>query len=531
MLDQLKSLGRKLGFGKARSSDPKTQAYIEFNRSKWEGKQGSERNGVVLVGLFSWNPSIHCYSYLANRLATKHDCAIRTFYFQKNNIPETVAVFSSFGAEAGLTHEYATAEDRQRAEQKAAEVFGSLQTKWDVMNIRIDDVPLGDFIYDTYLRYFANPTVKLDDPELRNVIQEAFVIYYACRNYLAKHKVHAVIPDHTVYTQCGVLLRVAAAAGIPIYLIYYSPAFLVKRLDYAPRPGEHLIQSRWPYYNYRKIFATLSPEEQQLARERGGAALRDRLSGKVDNAILTELTAYNAHAGGKLLQDTGRPRVLVLLHDFCDAVHLYRRLLFTDFVEWSHYLLERAAKTEFDWYLKPHPNLLLKSRAAMTATNERCVAELQEKFPFVKILDPKVSNRQIVDEGIVSMFTVHGTAAHEFAFMGVPVVNAGDNPHAAYPFNIHAQTLEEYDRLIASADQVKCDVQVPDIEEQFYMYYQHFYEREGTNVDHPIDPNLVPSKEIDKHGGSSDFLDVCIRSATPERDAAINRYLDTALAR
>ncbi len=530
LVAKLKSFGRSLGVGNATSSDPKTQAYIDFNRRKWSARRGDESKGVVLVGLFSWNPSIHCYSYVANHLAAQHGAAIRTFYFQKNKVPGTAAVFASFGAEPGLTHADATDEDRTLAEQQAGEIFLGLKSKWDVIHIAVDGVPLGDLIYDTYLRYLARPTVILDDPELRAIILDTLLIYHACRRYLATHNVRAVIPDHTVYSQCGVLLRLAAIHGIPTYLVYYSPRFLVRRLDYRLQHGEHAIQSRWPYYDYRKIFSQLPPDAQARARERGGAALRERLTGTIDATILTTFSPYDAHAGEHLMESTGRPRILVLLHDFCDAVHLYRRMLFPDFVEWSDYLLEHAAKTPFDWYLKPHPNILLPSRAAMTATNQRCVAELQEKFPFVRVLDPKVSNRQLVDEGIASMFTVHGTAAHEFAAMGVPVVNAGDNPHAAYPFNIHAQTLDEYAGLIARADQLHCDIQQSDVAEQFYMYYQYFYEHDGTDA-HPIDPALLPIREIDKQGGSSDVLDICKRSATPEREAALASYLDETFAR
>ena len=103
LVAKLKSLGRSLGVGNATSSDPKTQAYIDFNRRKWAARRSDESKGVVLLGLFSWNPSIHCYSYIANHLAAQHGAAIRTFYFQKNNVPGTTAVFSSFGAEPGLT--------------------------------------------------------------------------------------------------------------------------------------------------------------------------------------------------------------------------------------------------------------------------------------------------------------------------------------------------------------------------------------------------------------------------------------------
>jgi hypothetical protein len=530
MIDQLKSLARQFGFGVPKSSDPKTQAYIDFNRAKWK-QTGSESNGVVLVGLFSDRPAIHCYSYITNYLARRTGGVIRTFYFQKGNVPDTVAVFDSFGAQAGPSFASVSPEDRERAERQTEEIVRGLKTKWDAINITIDGVMLGDLIVDTYIRYLAKPTVALDDPDLRATIRDAVLIYYACRDYLATHKVTAVLTDHTVYTQCGVLVRLATIERIPVYIISYGPKFLVRQLDYQLQRGERLIQTLWPYYNFRKLFAELPPDEQERARERGRQGITERLSGKVDSRILTGISAYDAHGGAApLLKQTGRPRVLVLLHDFCDAAHLYRSMLFPDFMEWSTYILERASKTPFDWYAKPHPNNRLRSRAAMNAANDRAVAELKERFPAVTFLPPSASNRHLVDEGIASMFTVHGTAAHEFAYMGVPVVNSGENPHWTYTFNLHAKSLEELDQFIANAGHLTCDLAKPQIDEFFYMYYTYMREH-GGSATHPIDPNLISQQELADRSASSDVFDDFIRSATPERDAAIERYLDQAIPR
>lgn len=524
LLTRLRHWGGSLG-GRGGSGDPRVDEYIAFNERRFGAQPGEESAGVVLVGLFSWYPSIHCYSHVATHLAARHGGAVRAFYFQKTKIPGTAAIFRSFGADLALTHAAATDEDRACAERKADEIFRGLKSNREVIQIAVDDVQLGDFIADTYIRYLARPTIQLDDPELRAAILDTLLIYHACRRYLAAHRVLAVIPDHTVYSQCGVLLRLATLAGIPVYMVNYSPRFLVRRLDYRLRPGERAIQTRLPYYRYRELFAALPPEQQARGREIARAALAQRLSGKVDAAILHGVSAFDAHSGERLLAETGRPRIVVLLHDFCDAAHLYRKMLFPHFMDWCHHLLSRAEETPYDWYVKPHPNNRLPARAAMNAMNDQCVKELQAKYPRVHFLPPSASNRQIVEEGVAAMFTVHGTAAHEYAYLGVPVVTAGENPQSDYRFCIHAQSIEEYDRLIAQAGELRCDIQKEDIEEFFYMYHHYFADTEGSDA-HPIDPALCPWREIDARGGSPEFLDLCIRSASPERDRAVACYLD-----
>ena len=532
MLDvraRLASVGRTLGLLPPAPLDPRTQAFIDWNRAKWSGRLADEKNGVVLVGLFAWNPSIFTYSYVTNTLAESQRGAVRGFSFQEKMSNGTKALYASFGAELGLTHAQADP-DRARAETQADEIFRALRTKAEVLAIAVEGVRLGDLIYDTYLRYTPRHTVKLDDPALRATILDTLLIYYACRNYLAAHRVLAVIPDHTVYSQCGVLIRLASLARIPIYFVYYNPGFLLTRLDFAYQPGTSLIPTRWPYSRFREFFAELSPEAQQRARERAREALHDRLSGAIDHKILSQVSAYQPASGERLMPEHGRARALVLINDFCDGVHGYRRMLFDDCFEWMTHLLTRASETDFDWYVKPHPNIRLRAREDMNAVNHRAVEELKTRFPKITFLEATASNRQLVDEGIRAMFTMHGTAGHEFAAMGVPVVNAGDNPHIAYPFNIHAQTVEEYDELIRHADALQLKIDTADVEEFFYMNYFHFAERYGAPM-HPVDLSVTPLSELDAKGTSPELFDAFMNSATPQREAAVRAYILEAAAR
>src|SRR5207248_665330 len=141
--------------------------------------------------------------------------------------------------------------------------------------------------------------------------------------------------------------------------------------------------------------------------------------GKIDDNVLRGISAYTG-TGSRIFQDSGeKPRVVVLLHDFCDSVHKYRDMLFADYYDWVHFLFERAGRTNFAWFAKPHPNNLLGDEKVVI--NSAVIEELKKTFPHITFLDPKVSNRQMVNEGIRAVFTVHGTAGHEFAYMGVPV--------------------------------------------------------------------------------------------------------------
>ncbi len=523
-LKKLDRWRRSVGLQRPPTLDPRIRAFIDWNRAKWSQRPADESKGVVLVGYSAWNPSIFCYGYAANFLAAPHGGAVRAFSFHEGLEKTAVRpLFASFGAALGLSFAQSKPH-RALAARQADEIFRALRSKTDVVRIAVDGVPLGDLIYDTYLRYLPAATVDLADPGLRATIFETLLIYHACREYLATHKILAVIPDHTVYSQCGVLIRLALRAKIPVIFVPYNPRFLLNQIDHPMRPGESPVCLRWPYPRFREFFATLTPEQQERARTRARTALTERLAGKVDHAILVQVSAYNQTSATPLMRPSARPRVLVLLHDFCDGVHGYRDMLFDDCYEWLNHLLSRASETPFDWYVKPHPNISLPSREAMNETNRRALADFRARFPQMTFLDAKVSNKQLVSEGVSAMFTIHGTAAHEFAYMGVPVVNAGDNPHIAYDFNLHARTIEEYDTLIRRADALEVKIEKADVEEFFYMNYFFFHETQGC-AQHLIDIDRVSLSDLDAKGTSADLFEIFMQGITPEREAAVRDYV------
>ena len=249
------------------------------------------------------------------------------------------------------------------------------------------------------------------------------------------------------------------------------------------------------------------------------------MAGKLDEFTLQTTTAYGEPSRERIFADTGRPRIVVMLHDFIDAPHGYRWLLFPDFLEWICFLLERAKETPFDWYVKPHPSSGEPSREAIFRINSEVVEKLKVRFPEIRFLEPTVSNRQIAAEGISSLFTVYGTVAQEFAYMGVPVVNAGDNPHIQYDFNLHAKSVEEYEAYIANADRLSVTIDKTEIEEYCYMYYFYSLDQYSAGAN-PMDPAIFESQDTLKEVAGPRALEVFMSRATVERERELNSYLD-----
>ena len=110
----------------------------------------------------------------------------------------------------------------------------------------------------------------------------------------------------------------------------------------------------------------------------------------------------------------------------------------------DYFLSKIAKKSNFDWYIKPHPNYDDNSDIIL------------DKF----IKDhPKLKNLigyefRLGKQGMYATLTVYGSYASELPYLGIKVVNADrNNPHSAYNFSF--VNLNEYEEIILNLDKKK----------------------------------------------------------------------------
>jgi hypothetical protein len=137
------------------------------------------------------------------------------------------------------------------------------------------------------------------------------------------------------------------------------------------------------------------------------------------------------------------------------------------------------------------------------------VAQLKKQYPQFTFIEGKTSNHLLIQEGFDLALTVHGTLGHEFPYFGIPVLTAGDNPHANYDFCTHARTREEYESFLWDPSQVpKPSSSARDaVHEFYYMNNVHLF------------PGKIPKEEnkflqdtfndTDLPGGLERFVESC----------------------
>lgn len=497
--------------------------YIRHQAARRKAQRLKSEDNTVLASLCAISSVIHCYAELLPKFARHLDASIETFQFQKTGAPDprVLAFYDAFGAKFALQVSQKTSL-RKKAASRAAEIFSKLRSKSDVTRIREDGILLGDLIYDSYLRDLFLATVDIKDQRLLGYIQDALLFLYSSEEYFDTHRVKAVFVDHLVYIWQGALQRLAMQREVPVYTIYFDPRPSAQRVDLAAREDGVEIPVRFNYWLYPQVFSRMSENDRIVAAKKGRAFLEHRVSGGLQNHILPGQSAYAKASGTRALGTSTDPKLLILLHDFCDAVHGYRSLLFDDFYEWTHFLLREASQTPFEWYVKPHPNLNDYRRRGMKNSNQKVIEELKLAYPKIRFLEPSVSNKQLIDEGLAGVFTMYGTAAHEFPFLGVPAVCGADNPHVAYPFAETPETVEEYTRLIHAAGSLGSVKGADRIPEFCYMHFLHANEHLGaaTTI---FDPMPAPDLSNDEVWESA------LRAASPETDHILDTYVQDLL--
>ena len=222
------------------------------------------------------------------------------------------------------------------------------------------------------------------------------------------------------------------------------------------------------YELYPEIFKGLPQEARSKGIAWAKSRLELRLSGVVgvDMSYSTQSAFRRDSSSEKVLRKSGRVKVLIATHCFFDNPNCYGRNLFPDFYEWINFLGKMSEITEYDWYLKTHPDVL--------PGNDEVLNDLLKKYKNITRLPSDTSHLQLVEEGISFVLTVYGSVGHECPLLGETVINAGEkNPHIGYDFNMHIRTVEEYRSCLLNLDKIDHKVDKEKIYEFYYMHYKY----------------------------------------------------------
>ena len=429
--------------------------YKKFNYKNFDNnnyKNGSK----ILIEFNAFHPTHLCFSYVSNFLAKKYKSEIIAYNNYaiissplisnlKNKIKWCIGKF--FGLKSfGIYKSFGTKEiikpDIEKSiikknENTAKKILKKITNKEKLLKVKFDNIEVGDFIYDTYLKKFNEPSVNINSENFKKLFLDFYKLYFFWKTYFDKNKVKAVIGVHSCYSY-GLILRIAYKKSIPTFAVSYRWIFrLSKKMKYI----------NGQFINYRKTFKKLNQNLRTNGKNEANKKLRLRFRGK-GWANVELITSQNSSFKKKrfkpLIKKSKRIKILIAPHDFFDAVHIYGNMFFNDFYEWLNFLGKISENTEYDWYIKNRPNHPGKFKIYQPYT-QKIIEDFSKKFKNIKLLPNEYSHHQIIHEGIDFVLTCYGSVGIEYAYYKIPVINASkNNPHNNYDFNINPKNKKEY---------------------------------------------------------------------------------------
>ncbi len=433
--------------------------FIKHNKIVWDHYSNVNPTAEILVDFVGVPETIITYSYFANVLAKKHNASIKVFSSNKRSRDYVLyELFRSFQIKSHVKPRLSGVQ-REKVKTLYTNVADSIKTKKNVYELNVLDTWIGIDIYETYLSH-GHPTIDLKDSSFWEIVNEGIELLIFWQDYFKEHKVAGVIISHDYLNHLNILAKVAYQNSVPVYL----PNARGMHLSDKPH---RIYESR--FINYPAMFNKLSLQEQEKGIQKAKTQLERRFSGEVgvDMHYSTDSAFKQIDHEKPVIQRNDKIKVLIATNCFYDNPHAYGGALFVDFYEWLCFLGEITEKTDYDWYIKPHPDY-------MPGTLE-ILNKIIEKYPGITLVPPETSFHQLGKEGISFALTSYGSIGHELPLLGIQVVNPGYNPHVAYDFNWHSRTIEEYEHLLMNLDKLDKKIDVQQLYEFYYMHYYYTY--------------------------------------------------------
>jgi hypothetical protein len=351
--------------------------------------------------------------------------------------------------------------------KKALKIWKNLDTTQDLIDLKIDNILLGDLIYDTYLRFRPAPTIDLKSKYLLFLIFKALIVHNESINCFKKHAFDIVMMSYSTYILNGILARVALEKNIEVFT-FGNVQEVSKKLS-----KEDPYQTKYSN-NYKEEFSELGNgvKLKELTRK----IINEKFSGKIISSIsYMKQSSYHE----SLVETVDLSGFIVIyLHDFYDSPHIYRWMIFPDFYIWLTYTIEYFLINNIKFCIKPHPNAL--------PDNKEIIERIKMSYPNVHFLDSKISNLQLVKSGIIGGLTVYGTIGHELPYFDIPIVSCGDNPHVSFSFCKTAKNIDEYENYILDMSKSKLTKINKDEILSFYYMHNLNYTDEELNINESV---------------------------------------------
>jgi len=461
----------------------KYQKFIAHNKKLFQfiPKKKPEK---FLIEFNGWQGVQIAYSYFINSIPNvkklnivafeNHRLTLNKNYTILDNIKwfigsffkiKNFGVYSSFGIQNFIlpTNKFSY---KFISKQKTKKFFFEKKiTKKDIENFEINGVWIGDLIYDTYLKKYSKTTIEIYDDKFINFFTKCIQNFLFWEEYFRYNKISGIAVTHALYTY-AIPARIALKKNIPVFSVSDTTLFRITKKQFSSKKKITGVEYQHNYF--RKIFDKFKSKEKKKYLTKGKNFLNMLIRGKKKYHYMYNKNINHEITRKRFFRNNNKKKIVIYAHSFFDSPHLRGNFLFSDFNEWLKFLSKISKKTNYDWYLKPHP--------AYIDDNQTFINKFLKENKHIKKIDINASNYNLIKEGLYCALTIYGSCASELSYYGVKVINADrTNPHSNYNFSFNPKTIKELEDLIININKRKLNYSKNELYEYHYMNQFFFH--------------------------------------------------------
>jgi hypothetical protein len=414
-----------------------------------------ERYEIVAI----WPINIYPYKYNENIFYNK----LRNFYYfliQK----KWSKLYKSIGAKYFYNLEPDNFKIKNRNYKIATKILKKIKTKKDVLDLKFKNIPVGDLVYDTFLRLGREATLELNHPFLLECIYKTLNALSAISEVDKKHNINVFYSTYSVYIQHGIPVRYLLNKSKSLVFSFGNPLFTsIKKL--SKQDSIHTVA----YQKFKKNFENL--ENKKIRIKFAKDELEKKFSGGNDFSTRNNFLPINTYKSKKKIAKIDLSKIdgVLFLHDFFDSPHLWGDLLYPDLYEWAIDTLLEIKKNNLRIAIKSHPNSRIESL--------KINLKLENMFNDLIWIDKDLSNTFIFKQNNIKFgISCYGTILYEMAYHNKIVISAGSNPTSSFDIAFTPKNINEYKYFLNNAGKLKIKKkQKEEVQKLYYMYFLHDY--------------------------------------------------------
>lgn len=456
-----------------------------INLNKKIFKKNKVKKNNILIEFNNFCANHIPLSYCSNILSKKHDANIIGYYSNPllvGGIDKGIlhkikillgslfnwrffGVYKSFGT-SKFIYPTRLISNNYQVKKNFDKFLKKVKNRKQLEKFKIDNILVGDLIYDTYLksRYDLKPTIDLKSKNFQNFVNDFICIYFFWKEYIDTNNVKVVIGSHATYI-LALPLRIASNSNIDAFVL--SPENLF-------RLNKKFLHQYYEVNYFKKLFKKINHKQQKNLINKAKERMNKRTLGKYSSdypyvtispfAKIKKLTKNSLFYNSKK-----KLKFVIATHDFVDACHAMGFSIFPDFYQWARHLCKLSENEDIQWFIKTHPKF--GGDYSPYIKHERSVAiELTKEFKNVRILNQNITLNELAKNKVDAIFTVNGTIGMDCAEINLPVINSSNNnPHINYSFNIHPKNLKELENVIFNFDRIRKNFKIN--KNEIYEYY------------------------------------------------------------